>query len=156
MPFSAVSLYHQIAEKLGKTVWFIRAIIKYTPAVHPKRAASHFALFLLFCSHGSSSNLHASTSLFFFCWLHFLWRERLTNDTAEVKELWLIAALLGLRSGGRFHFSLSGLLADVVAFSPDLPRPEPPSTRTPTHPVAFYLKLIIHAALILQSPAALL
>lgn len=43
----------------------------------------------------------------------------LANDTAEVKELWLIAALSGLWRAGGFHLSLPGLPPDVVAFSPD-------------------------------------
>lgn len=151
MLFSAISLYRQIAEKFGKAVCFIRAIIKYTPAVHPKRGLSHFALFPLFCSHGSSSNSLASTSSFFSCWLHFLWRERLANDAAEVKELWLIAALLGWRQVSFLTLWSSSRCGGFFT------RPPSPLNLPPhTHPVAFYLKLIIRASLIPQSPAALL
>lgn len=97
-------------------------------AVHPKRVF-YISPYFLCPAATAPPPADMRVPLYFFCWLHFPWFERLANDTAEVKELWLIAALLGLWSGGRFHFSLSGLPPDVVAYSPD---PLPPSKHTHT------------------------
>lgn len=122
MLFSAISLRHQSAAHTNTKRLFVLSGQAYKKKYSRKHQQSikkkgvefsHFASFLqlrlllFFFSVGCTSS---GVSIFLLA---------LANDTAEVKELWLIAAPLGLWRAGGFHFSLPGLPPDVVAFSPD-------------------------------------